>query len=127
MTKKESEECLCDEQAKSIAIDKLNSNPEMKIPLSKIQFYAAYIRGLQSAYDVLFKRMIVLAKRSEKPYLQAEYNLIMSNVNALYDYHTGKYNVRYRNHINDKKGKLIKCEAYMTKGVQLDVEVKYNR
>lgn len=51
-------------------------------------------------------------KRSEdRVYTKAIVNLLISDLRYVQEYLLGT-NIGYRNHVRDKKGKLISCEAY---------------
>ena len=51
-------------------------------------------------------------KRSEdRVYTKAIVNLLASDLKNVHEYLLGT-NIGYRNHVRDKKGKLISCEAY---------------
>lgn len=46
-----------------------------------------------------------------KVYTNAIMDLVLSSLDNTHKYLSG-YNIGYRNHQHDKKGKLVKCEAY---------------
>lgn len=51
-------------------------------------------------------------KRSEDMvYTKAIVNLLISDLRNVYEYLLGT-NIGFRNHVRDKKGKLVSCEAY---------------
>ena len=51
-------------------------------------------------------------KRSEdRVYTKAIVNLLASDLRNVHEYFLGT-NICFRNHVRDKKGKLISCEAY---------------
>ena len=51
-------------------------------------------------------------KRSEEMvYTKAIVNLLISDLRNVQEYLLGT-NIGFRNHVRDKKGKLIRCEAY---------------
>ena len=74
---------------------------------------------MQGAREMLIKLyeenmmiMPVRVKRSEdRVYTKAIVNLLASDLRNIQEYLLGT-NISFRNHINDKKGKLISCEAY---------------
>ena len=74
---------------------------------------------MQGAREMLIKlyeddKMIlpVGAKRSEdRVYTKALVSLLASDLRNVQEYLIGT-NIGFRNHIRDKKGKLISCEAY---------------
>lgn len=97
----------------------------VQVPLHKVQFYAAYMQGMREAYLKLFPKLIASAKKAEKPYLEAEYKLLTSCINACYDYHTEKYEIRYKDFVNDSKGRIVSCTAYFARKTEIITEVKY--
>ena len=74
---------------------------------------------MQGAREMLIKlyeddKMIlpVGVKRSEDMvYTKAIVNLLISDLRNVQEYLIGT-NIGFRNHVRDKKGKLISCEAY---------------
>lgn len=74
---------------------------------------------MQGAREMLIKlyendKMILPlgVKRSEdRVYTKALVNLLASDLKNVQEYLLGK-NICLRNHVRDKKGKLISCEAY---------------
>ena len=74
---------------------------------------------MQGAREMLIKlyeeNMIIMpvdVKRSEdRVYTKAIVNLLASDLKNVHEYLLGT-NIGFRNHVNDKKGKLISCEAY---------------
>ena len=51
-------------------------------------------------------------KRSEdRVYTKAIVNLLASDLRNVHEYFLGT-NICFRNHVRDKKGKLVSCEAY---------------
>lgn len=117
-------ELLKDDDARTMAYELATDN---KVPLHKLQFWTAYIQGMREAYERMFQNLFRFAPKKEKPYIEAERNLCLSCYDACYDYHIGKYEIRYKDHIHDKKGKLIKCTAYFVKQAKVDIEVKYSK
>ena len=77
---------------------------------------------LQGAREMLIKlyedhKMILPlgVKHSEdRVYTKAIVNLLISDLRDVQEYLLGT-NIGFRNHIRDKKGKLISCEAYFVK------------
>lgn len=125
-TDMEENELIVDDMARKAA-SKIVSGGELKIPLQKIQFYASYMQGMREAYMRLFPRLVELAKKSERPYLRAEYKLLSSCIDACYDYQQGTYEIHYRNHVRDKKGNLVSCEAYFVRRKNILEEVIYGK
>ena len=50
--------------------------------------------------------------KDDAVYLQAELDMIVSSQDNTRHFLCGDYRIHYRNHQRDKKGKLIKVEAY---------------
>ena len=77
---------------------------------------------MQGAREMLIKlyeddKMILPlgVKRSEdKVYTKAIVDLLASDLRYVQEYLLGT-NIGFRNHIRDKKGKLVSCEAYFIK------------
>lgn len=114
-----------DRKAKDMAAKMIDSGEIKEIPLQKVQFYSCYMQGMRDAYMKLFPRLISEAKKSERPYLEAEYKLLTSCIDACYDYQKDFYELRYRNHKRDKKGNLVSCEAYFVRRSTTLTEVRY--
>lgn len=74
---------------------------------------------MQGAREMLIKlyeydKMILQigVKRSEdRVYTKAIVNLLASDLSNVQEYLLGT-NIGFRNHVRDKKGKLVSCEAY---------------
>ena len=74
---------------------------------------------MKGAREMLIKlyeeNMIIMpvgVKRSEdRVYTKAIVNMLASDLKNVHEYLLGT-NIGFRNHVNDKKGKLISCEAY---------------
>ena len=74
---------------------------------------------MQGAREMLIKlyeddKMILPlgVKRSEDiVYTKAIVNLLASDLTNVHEYFLGT-NICFRNHVRDKKGKLVSCEAY---------------
>ena len=62
-------------------------------------------------------------KGEEWVYLEAEWRLFMSSKRNCQLFLDGT-EIRYRNHERDKKGKLIRCEAYFVERHTIFTEVK---
>ena len=74
---------------------------------------------MQGAREMLIKlyeddKMILplgLKRSEEMVYTKAIVNLLISDLRNIQEYLLGT-NIGFRNHVRDKKGKLIRCEAY---------------
>ena len=119
-----------DNEARALAVRLLEQ--ETKVPLHKIQFYAAYCKGLRDGYSRIFDLIqgggwLAKVSKRDMPYFEAEKNLVDSCIDACYDYHMGKYDIRYRDKEFSKNGKLLSCKAAFVKQTMVGVEVRYNK
>lgn len=81
------------------------------VNMSNLQQWSAYIQGAQEILLRWKDEFEPYLKPAERVYFRAEINLALSDMRA-----TERYLLRdkigYRNHVKDKSGKLISCEAY---------------
>lgn len=78
-----------------------------------LEYYGAYYLGaLQSATKIIEEYIGRPCNGDGKVYRDAELRLITSDKRSMQLYMEGVKRIHYRNHERDKKGKLIKCEAY---------------
>lgn len=74
---------------------------------------------MQGAREILIKlyeddKMILplgLKRSEDRVYTKAIVNLLISDLRNVHEYLLGT-NFGFRNHVRDKKGKLVSCEAY---------------
>jgi len=96
-----------DERAKLFAVEH-----DIKINVQRLAMYASYYQGAR-----MIGIKILEGIQSRKPkgddwvYLEAEWRLYTESVRNMQLYMDG-YEIRYRNHQKDKRGKLLRCEAY---------------
>lgn len=96
-----------DERAKLFAVEH-----EIKINVQRLAMYASYYQGAR-----MIGVKVLEGIKNRKPkgddwvYLEAEWRLYTESVRNMQLYMDG-YEVRYRNHQKDKRGKLLRCEAY---------------
>ena len=119
-----------DDEARALAVKLMEQGT--KVPLQKVQFYAAYCNGLRDAYSRIFDLIqgggwLAKVSKKEMPYFEAEKKLVESCIDACYDYHMGKYDIRYKDKELSKSGKLLSCKVVFEKQTMIGVEVKYNK
>lgn len=108
-----------DERAKLFAVEH-----EIKINVQRLAMYASYYQGARMIGVKVLKGI-----QNRKPkgddwvYLEAEWRLYTESVRNMQLYMDG-YEVRYRNHQKDKRGKLIRCEAYFVERRTIFTEKK---
>lgn len=96
-----------DERAKLFAVEH-----EIKINVQRLAMYASYYQGARMiGVKVLEGIQNRKPKDDDWVYLEAEWRLYTESVRNMQLYMDG-YEVRYRNHQKDKRGKLLRCEAY---------------
>lgn len=64
---------------------------------------------LLDEYDIVCK---LKRDKNDKVYTKAELDMILSSKDNTFRFLSGQRPIFYRNHVRDKKGKLIKVEAY---------------
>ena len=85
-----------------------------KIDLRKVMNYSAYYRGARAA--ILFLRDVyqIRIPSQEKIYDEALFKLVTASLDNTRQF-MDKQQIGYRNHERNKRGKLVKCEAYFMK------------
>lgn len=80
---------------------------------NSIEYYGAYYLGALLAAKKIVEMMAEEEwKHLEKPYREATLRLITKDKRSMQLYMDGCYDICYRNHVKDKKGKVKSCEAY---------------
>lgn len=99
---------------------------EPKVNLRSIMQFSAYMQGARTAvmrYGEWIKQGKRGRKGEERIYLDAEYKLITSDLGHTALWLEGATSIYYRNHVMDKKGKLVSVEAYFGKRVTIVKEI----
>ncbi|MBO5627556.1 MAG: hypothetical protein J5965_00575 [Aeriscardovia sp.] len=108
-----------DERAKLFAVEH-----EIKINVQRLAMYASYYQGARMiGVKVLEGIQNRKPKGDDWVYLEAEWRLYTESVRNMQLYMDG-YEIRYRNHQRDKKGKLISVEAYFVQRREVVTEIK---
>lgn len=76
--------------------------------------YAEFMHGIRCAFEFIgYKRAIPIQKcQFSEVYQRAVFNLIMENNINLHDYMTDRYDIRFKDHKRDKRGRLVSVVAY---------------
>lgn len=107
-----------DEMEQRLAVDN-----EPKVDLRKILYYSAYYQGARNAV-LAFKEYITTGvKKDGLVYRKAVIELFTQSLRNAQLYLDGT-EVRFRNYEHDKKGKLVKCEAYFVERINIVRELK---
>lgn len=110
-------------QAQDILERRMAVQTDIKINLHNLAYYSAYYRGARDVVDKLIPYVMRSFRGDEKAYIKAELDLITSSLRNTQLWFDGTQ-IRYRNWERDKKGKLIKCEAYFVERETITREVK---
>ena len=93
---------------------------EPKVNLLNIQHWSAYMQGARRAFLYVMEHG---DDYDNKVYRDAVFRLITSDLRYMGMFLTESHDICYRNHKQDKKGKLISCEAYFAEKVVIYKEV----
>lgn len=85
------------------------------IDLRRVQQYSAYLQGAMAATEAFVKCFPQITKGKDAPYNKAIIELSISSKRNMDLFLTGEYEIRFRNHKNDRRGKCIECEAYFAR------------
>lgn len=97
------------------AIRKAATSANIPIDLRRVQQFSAYLQGAMAATDALVKCFPQITKGKDAPYNKAIIELALSSNRNMDLFLTGEYEIRFRNHKNDRRGKCIECEAYFAR------------
>lgn len=97
---------------------KLAIENEPKVDLRKILYYSAYYQGVRAGLNTALSIAENPTKGEERIYLEAEIRNAVSSLRNCQLFLDGT-EIRYRNHQRDKKGKLVKCEAYFVERINV--------
>lgn len=101
---------------------RLATTYEVKVSLEKMHHYSAYLQGARTAFMMMHERY--KAKKGEDAvYTDAVFRLITSDLRYTGMFMFGGYDIYYRNHKRDKRGKLVSVEAYFGERVSVLREV----
>lgn len=103
---------------------KLALQSEVKVNLRNIVSYSHYYQGARKALGYAKAIAENPVKGDEKVYRLAELELALKSLRNVQLFLEGTYEIGYRNFETDKKGKIIKCEAYFCQRVEILSEVK---
>lgn len=83
-----------------------------KVSLNNIIHYSAYMQGARIAMIRLHELYKPSSKSEDKIYTDAVFKLITSDIRYTALFLEGATDIFYRNHVRDKKGRLVSVEAY---------------
>ena len=97
------------------AIRQASTAANTQIDLRRVQQYSAYLQGAMAATEAFVKCFPQITKGKDAPYNKAIIELALSSKRNMDLFLTGEYEIRFRNHKNDRRGKCIECEAYFAR------------
>lgn len=97
---------------------------DIPINLRYVQQYSAYLQGARMAITKMAEFFPEIFKGKNGVYNNAVYQLITSTLRNTDLFLTGEYEIRFRSHKNDRKGKCTECEAYYSETITINKEVK---
>ena len=97
------------------AIRKAATSANIPIDLRRVQQYSAYLQGAMAATEAFVKCFPQITKGKDAPYNKAIIELALSSKRNIDLFLSGEYEIRFRNHKNDRRGKCIECEAYFAR------------
>ena len=95
-----------------------------KLDMRKLATYSAYLQGARTAMLAFCNEFPQIFKGKQAVYNKAVVELATSSLRNTDLFLSGEYQIHFRNHENNKKGKCVKCEAYFAEQVTTNVEVK---
>lgn len=104
-------------------IRKLAAQCSLSVDMRKLYTYSAYLQGARRAMEIMAKHFPQIFKGREAVYNKAEFELAISSLKAVDLFISDEHEIHFRNHINDKKGKCVKCEAYFADRVTVSKEI----
>jgi hypothetical protein len=83
-----------------------------KVSLNNIIHYSAYMQGARMAMLRFYELYKPKRHGDDNIYTEAVFKLITSDIRYTALFLEGTTDIFYRNHVRDKKGKLVSVEAY---------------
>ena len=105
-------------------VRRIAASPDIPINLRYVQQYSAYLRGAYKAIERMSELFPELFKGKNGAYNKAIVTLATSSLRNTDLFLMGECEIRFRNHINDRKGKCTECEAYFSETITINKEVK---
>lgn len=94
------------------------------LDMRKLCIHSAYLQGARKAILALCDEFPQIFKGKEGVYNKAVVDLATSSLRNTDLFLTREYELHFRNHEHNKKGKCIRCEAYFAEPVTVSEEVK---
>lgn len=121
MTKEQEDKII--KQAQDILERRMAVETGINVNLHNIIHYGAYLQGARQTAEKLIPYVMQNYRGDDKVYIKAELDLMTSSKRNMQLWLDGTQ-MRYRNHKQDKKGKLESVEAYFIEYRNVIQEVK---
>ena len=92
--------------------------------MRQLTAYSAYLQGARMALLAFADEFPQIFKGKEAVYNKAIVRLATASLRGVDLYLSKEYEIHFRNHEHDKRGKCVKCEAYFAQRVTVDREVR---
>lgn len=96
---------------------------DMPLNLHNVMYYGAYYGGVLMALVFVRDNVVPSMKGEDRVYMEAVFELATKSKDNARRLLEREYEGHFRNHEKDKKGKVVKCEAYFAKCVTRYEEV----
>lgn len=97
------------------ALEELEADLHVQVDMNKLQQYSAYMQGARAGIVAITNQFPQLFKGKDAAYNKALVKLVTSSLHDTENFLMKEYEIRFRNHVQDKKGKCVACEAYFYK------------
>lgn len=95
-----------------------------KFSLQNIAYYSAYYQGARLALHHMHEYYKPKERGEAAIYTHAIFELILSDIRYVEIFLSGEFEIRFRNHKTNNKGKLESVEAYFAEQVTISREVE---
>lgn len=96
---------------------------DIPLNLHNVKYYGAYYGDVLMALVFVRDNVVPMMKGEDRVYMEATFALATRSKDNARRLLEREYEVRFRNHEKDKKGKVVKCEAYFAKRVTTYKEI----
>ena len=91
-----------------------------RVDVRKLYAYSAYLQGAMAAILTFCEEFPQIFGGKDAAYNKAVVELATASLRNTDLFLTKEHEIRFRNHVKDKKGKCVKCEAYFADRVTGD-------
>lgn len=113
-----------DEAARLDEFRRLAATLDYSHNMHQLTTYSAYLQGARTALLAFADEFPQIFKGKEAAYNKAIVKLATASLRSVDLYLSKEYEIHFRGHERDKKGKCINCEAYFAQRVTVSKEIK---